>query len=107
MRYVITSTQLNYFRKESHITLENFLGDQEASQLLHLLEEAKSHIASGRDLERENPPLKKAIPFSRLGQAAIGGRAVMHGANSRAAASTRRQVRNSVSRATCVIRAPS
>jgi hypothetical protein len=70
MRYVITSTQLNSFRKEGYLTLEDFLTEQEVSHIFQLLEEAKSRFPSGRDLERENPPLRKAIPFARLGQVA-------------------------------------
>ena len=70
MRYVITSTQLNYFRKEGQIALEGLFKEEEAYLLNALLEEEQTHRPSGRDLQRENPPLKKAMQFSRLGQIA-------------------------------------
>lgn len=70
MRYTITSTQIEYFRKEGHIEFQPFLKTEESKILKNLLDEAKIKTPSGRDLERENKPLGKALQLSRLGQIA-------------------------------------
>lgn len=66
MRYTITSTQLNFFRKEGHIEFEDLYSTIEIVSLKTLLEQ----IQMGRDLERDNPPLLKALHLSRIGQLA-------------------------------------
>ncbi|NGX38329.1 MAG: hypothetical protein K1000chlam2_01502 [Chlamydiae bacterium] len=72
MRYTITSQQLDYFRREGHIEFETLFSVEEAEKLRSLLDTARLSQGMGRDLERGNPPLRKAMELSRLGQTAYG-----------------------------------
>lgn len=72
MRYTITSSQLNFFRKEGHVEFEDLYTTLEATTLNELLEGAKALKDATRDLQRENPPLLKALQTSRLGQVGAG-----------------------------------
>lgn len=68
MRYNITSQQFDFFQKQGWIVFEELFSKEEASAIRSLLEDAQTNHR--RDLERENPPLYKALKLSRLGQAA-------------------------------------
>ena len=70
MRYTITSQQLDYFRREGHIEFETLFSKEEAEKLRSLLDQSRLSLGTGRDLERGNPPLRKAMQLSRVGQAA-------------------------------------
>ena len=70
MRYTITSQQFDYLRRERHIEFEAFFSREEAETLKILLDTARANNATGRDLERGNFPLIKALKISRLAQAA-------------------------------------
>jgi len=72
MRYTITSSQLNFFRKEGEIAFEDLYSSSEVGSLKELLDVAKETKQSGRDLERDNPPLISALRPTRLGQLAAG-----------------------------------
>ncbi|MDN3506930.1 MAG: hypothetical protein P0S96_06845 [Simkaniaceae bacterium] len=69
MRYTITSQQFDFLRREQHIEFEGFYSPEEIATLKSQLDEARNKNATGRDLERGNEPLYKALKFSRLGQA--------------------------------------
>lgn len=68
MRYTITSQQFDHFHETGRIELTGIYSEEERNTLHELLEDAEKTIPSGRDLDRENPPLKNALKTSRLGQ---------------------------------------
>lgn len=70
MRYTITSSQLNFFRKEGQVEFEDLYSSIEIVSLKALLDQASAPTHSGRDLERDNPPLLSALHTPRLGQLA-------------------------------------
>jgi len=70
MRYTTTSSQFSYFRQNDQVELEALFSEEEVHNLKTLLDETIQKNVSGRDLQRENPSLSKAIPFSSLGQIA-------------------------------------
>lgn len=70
MRYTITSQQYDFFHREGWIEFEAFFSNNEADTLRSLLDTALEKHPSGRDLERENPPLLHALKLSRIGQVA-------------------------------------
>jgi hypothetical protein len=70
LRYSITSTQLNFLRKEGHIDFEDLYTSIEIAALKTLLDQAHTKIESGRDLHRENPQLLSDLHPSKLGQVA-------------------------------------
>ncbi len=70
MRYTITSQQFDYFREEGHIQFQDLFTPEEAGSLKVLLDELNNE--TGRDLQRGNLPLQKAMQLSRLGQALSG-----------------------------------
>ncbi|MBS0628614.1 MAG: hypothetical protein JSS30_00135 [Verrucomicrobia bacterium] len=72
MRYTITSTQLNFFRKEGQIEFEDLYSSIEIVTLKALLEQTLAVANTGRDLHRGNAPLLDALHTSRLGQVASG-----------------------------------
>jgi len=72
MRYTITSSQLNYFRKEGRVEFEDLYTVEEVESLKALLEAASVSSKATRDLQRENPPLLSALHTTRLGQLASG-----------------------------------
>jgi len=70
MRYTITSSQLNHFRKEGFIDFEDLLEKEKLDTLKKLLDSEIVKNPTGRDLQRENLPLIHAMHFSRLCQIA-------------------------------------
>jgi len=69
MRYTITSQQFDFLRKEKHIEFEGFFSETRVEMLKSLLDAAREKNPTGRDLERNNRSLYKALKFSKLGQA--------------------------------------
>lgn len=72
MRYAITSSQLSYLRKEGEIELEALFSPEEVGNLRHCIELAAAKSETGRDIQREDPPLLNALHLSHLGQIASG-----------------------------------
>lgn len=70
MRFTITSSQLNYFRKEGQIEFEDLYTVEEALSLRAQLDQAQTVTQSERDLQRDHPPLMSALHVSRFGQLA-------------------------------------
>ncbi len=70
MRYAITSSQLSHLRKEGELELEALFTPEEVGNLRHCIDLAAAQSETGRDIERENPPLRSALHLSRLGQIA-------------------------------------
>lgn len=70
MRYTISSQQLSHFRRERFLELDGLFSEEEASLLKMCLDEALAKEPSGRDLERDDAKLKKALHLSRIGQVA-------------------------------------
>lgn len=70
MRYTITSSQLNFLRKEGHVEFEDLYTSIELVSLKAILDQAGPANDSGRDLQRNNPPLLNALHTSRIGQLA-------------------------------------
>lgn len=78
MRYIITSQQISYFRKESEITFEELFSKEEARDLKTLLDTSllqhtnasQNKLLAGRDSHRENPAIEKALHFTKIAQAA-------------------------------------
>lgn len=70
MRYTITTSQLSYFETEGFVELEGLYTEDEMKELKSLFSLAHQVNASGRDLERENPPLTAALHLPKLGQIA-------------------------------------
>lgn len=68
MRYSITSQQLDHLRKEGVLEFATIYSEDKISVLKGLLEKIVSE--TGRDPQRENPPLFKTFNFSMLGQIA-------------------------------------
>lgn len=71
MRYTITSTQLNFFRKDGKIEFEDLYSSTEIASLKELLDQAAPSSKTGRNLHRDNPPLFFALHASRLGQVGV------------------------------------
>jgi hypothetical protein len=72
MRYTITSSHLNFFRKEGQITFEDLYSSIEIVSLKALLDQARTVTKTGRDLHRDHPTLLSDLHTSRLGQLAAG-----------------------------------
>lgn len=72
MRYTISSTHLNFFRKEGQISLEDLYSSDEIATLKALLDQARSVSGASRDLQRDNPPLLSSLHTPRLGQLGSG-----------------------------------
>lgn len=68
MRYSITSEQLDHLRKEGVLEFAGIYSEEKIAVLRDLLNKAVSE--TGRDLQRENPPLLKTLHPSMLGQVA-------------------------------------
>jgi len=82
MRYTISSQQFDHLRRERSVALAELFSKEETDLLHNELDKAlalktgpgdkslQEEFLAGRDLERENPPLKKSLHLSKLGQIA-------------------------------------
>lgn len=68
MRYSITSQQFNHFKETGQLELEGLYSEQELDNMHKLIETALQTNPSGRDIQRQDLPLSKALYLKRLGQ---------------------------------------
>lgn len=70
MRYVVTSEQFDHFHQMGFIDFEAFFRKSDIDLLTQLLDAALEKVPTGRDLQREDPTLTKALKSSKFRQIA-------------------------------------